>query len=179
VIKIGRLRNPATSATNPVVLRPVPDDLKQLRSMISQKIVQTTVERQTWQRTINLGPELGVLAQKLGGQSSPDLDIVQRTFVTDEAQRLIWSKVSNAHWFWRIYAEAAKASRSLPIDASDVQVALDALRDSVGIRKVSPNYNPNTDTRVNVMRYMQAGVLLLEKPEGEGEWKIRINMLFV
>jgi hypothetical protein len=111
------------------------------------------------------------------GGATRDLDSVQRTFMTVEAHKLLWSKVSTAYWFWKIYQGAGEAARALPITEKDVQVSLDAIHDSVGLKKIWPNYDPDKDSTVNGMRYLRLGVLILEKAEN-GAWKIRTNAIF-
>jgi hypothetical protein len=154
----------------------VPADLLELRQLIAAKLAASESERQLSQSTITFGTELSVLSRKLGGQTK-DLDSVQKTFMTSEAHKLLWSKVSNAYWFWKIYQGAAKSASALPIKSSDVETSLANIRDAIGIRRVSDKYDPNKDTTVNGMRYLDAGVLLLEKGE-DGNWKIRINAIF-
>jgi ATP-dependent Clp protease ATP-binding subunit ClpC len=171
--------NVPTDGQNKDQAVPVSPKMQALRDLIAAKLVQDEVieGRQKMQHTIYFGRELGALATKHGGQSS-DLESVQRSFMTEEAHRLLWSKTSNAYWFWKIYQGAAKATSSLPIQVSDVHASLTAIRKTVGITQVSPKYNAENDKRVNVIRYMHAGVLLLDKAEGETDYKISYNAIF-
>ncbi len=154
----------------------VPSGLAELRQLIAAKLIETESDRQLSQKTIHFGSEIGALSRKLGGLTK-DLDGVQKTFMTAEAHKLLWSNVSNAYWFWKIYQGAAKSAGALPITTSDVEISLIQIRDRVGISKVSDKYDPHKDTSLNCMRYPQAGVLLLEKAD-DGSWKIRINAIF-
>ncbi|MBS1992248.1 MAG: ATP-dependent Clp protease ATP-binding subunit [Cyanobacteria bacterium SZAS LIN-3] len=158
-----------------------PSPLQQLRDLIETKLVETAGDKHLSQKTIYFGKEIGTLSKKLGGAAN-DLDEVQKTFMTAEAHKLLWSKVSNAYWFWKIYQGAAKSATELPIKVSDVHSSLAAIRDLTGISKVNESYNPHTDKPVNTMRYMQEGVLLLEQVEGkdgkESTWVIRVNAIY-
>ena len=172
-----------TSTDKPVastlpVKNKVPSDLLELRQLIALKLIETEADRQIATRTISLGKELTSLSMKYGGKNSTDLDTVQKSFMTVEAHKLLWSKTANAHWFWKIYQGAAQAATALPLITTDVEVALESIRSSIGVQKVSPNYDPHKDTPVNGMRYLQAGVLLLEKAENSTTWSIKINALF-
>ncbi len=153
--------------------------MQELRRLISFKLIEGESERQVAQKMVTLGKELTSLSIKLGGQNSNDLNTVQKTFMTAEAHKLLWSKTSNAYWFWKIYQGAAQSATSLPIITSDVEVALEGIRSSVGVHKLPAKYDPHKDSTLNGMRYLQAGVLLLEKwGEQRAPWIIKVNAIF-
>jgi len=181
----GQPPKPSTASEEkprkPEVKYKQPSGLQQLRELIEQKLIATAPDRQVAQSSIRYGLELGQLAEKLGGKNG-DLDEVQKTFMTADAHKLLWSKVSNAYWFWKLYQGAAKSATTLPLTTVDVESSLATIRSLTGIRKVSPDYNPNKDSSLNTMLYMEEGVLLLEKVEGkdgkESTWTIRVNAIY-
>jgi len=151
--------------------------LQLLKELIEIKLKEAEPERQIMQRTIRYGSELGALAKSLGGEAK-DLESIQKSFMTAEAHRLFWSKVSNVYWFWKIYQQAAAVATDRPITLSDVQMALQNIRTAIGINKVAANYDPNKDTTVNGMLYLQEGILLLSKAEDKSTWEIVVNPIY-